>query len=113
MTTKKSIGHLLLSGLGSFGLASLCFFTLFLLTVFGTLHQVEHGLYDAKKVFFSWGFAPIVLWGKTVAYIPGVASTLVVLTVNLTVGGIMRIRWQRRNIGVITIHFGIIFLLII
>ena len=109
---KRSLGKLIVSALGSYALCSSCLFLLFLLTIFGTLHQVDHGLYDAKKVFFAWDFAPIEISGRTVAYLPGVASVLAVLTVNLITGGLLRIRWVAKNTGVIIIHCGIIFLLL-
>jgi hypothetical protein len=37
---------------------------------------------------------------------------MALLTLNLIVGGILRIRWSWRNAGVIVIHLGIVFLLI-
>lgn len=109
---QRSVGNRFVDALGSYWLCSLCLFLLFLLTVFGTLHQVDFGLYDAKKAFFSWDFAPIRMGGRVVAYLPGVATVLAVLTVNLIVGGLLRIRWIAKNTGVIIIHFGIIFMLV-
>lgn len=106
------LGSRFVKGLGSFWLACLCLFMLFLLTIFGTLYQVDHGLYAAKKVFFGWDFAPMIMWGRTVAYLPGTATVLAVLSLNLTVGGILRIRWTWKNAGIIIIHFGIIYLIV-
>ncbi|MFT7668499.1 MAG: hypothetical protein ACI8X5_001192 [Planctomycetota bacterium] len=111
-TKKKNIGDHALSLLSSYGLCCLCLFVLFLLTIFGTLYQRDHGLFEAKRAFFSWDFAPIEINGLTVAYLPGVATTLAVLSVNLITGGLVRIRWQARNVGVIIIHCGIIFMLV-
>jgi hypothetical protein len=112
MTKQRSTGERLLRALGSYQLAIACLVFLFVLTVFGTLHQVDHGLYDAKQTYFNSLFLWAELDGLRVPYFPGGVTSMSLLTLNLIVGGILRIRWTLRNTGVIVIHFGIVFLLI-
>jgi len=112
MAREKTLPRRVLDVIGSFGLCCVCLFLLFWLTVFGTIFQVDHGLYAAKKTFFAWDFAPIELGGRTWLYLPGVATVLAVLTTNLFVGGLLRIKWRKRNAGVIIVHLGIVFLLL-
>jgi len=97
---------------GSYGLACVCLFLLFVLTILGTLHQVDHGLYDAKQTFFNSWFLWTEVGGTHIPWFPGGVASMGLLTLNLIVGGILRIRWQWRNIGVIIIHFGIVFMML-
>ena len=109
---QRSAGERLLRALGSYQLAIACLVSLFVLTVFGTLHQVEHGLYDAKQTYFNSFFLWTDLAGVELPYFPGGVLSMGLLTLNLMVGGILRIRWTTRNAGVIVIHFGSVFLLV-
>lgn len=97
--------------LGSFGLAVALIFTLFLLTWFGTLEQVEHGLYDVQKRYFESWFVVHHL-GPVPILLPGGMKVMVLLALNLLVGGMIRIRWNRRNAGVLIAHFGMAFLMV-
>jgi ResB-like family len=98
-----------LAVLGSYGLACLLLLDLFLLTFFGTLHQVEAGLYDAQKLYFeSWWVVqrepiPLVL--------PGGLLCMGLLAVNLFVGGFVRIQKSKRTVGILVVHVGIALLL--
>ena len=83
---------------------------LFLLTLFGTLEQVEHGLYEVQKKYFeSWflmhQFGPISL------PLPGGVLCMGLLAWNLVAGGLVRIRKTRATLGIIVTHIGIIILL--
>jgi hypothetical protein len=109
---KRSFGQLVLHVLSSFGLVCVCLLCLFFLTIFGTLHQIDHGLYDAKQKFFNSWFLWTELGGVNLPVFPGGVLTMSVLAMNLLVGGILRIHWRSRSAGVIIIHFGITFLLI-
>lgn len=108
----KSFSERLLATLGSYGLCCLCLITLFVLTLFGTLYQVDHGLFEAKQVYFNSWFLWADLGETSIPYFPGGVLAMSVLTLNLIVGGLLRIRWSVRNVGVIIIHFGIIFMLV-
>ncbi|MFT5288394.1 MAG: hypothetical protein ACI8QS_000178 [Planctomycetota bacterium] len=97
--------------LGSYGLCCLCLSFLFVLTLFGTLHQRDHGLYEAKKMFFNSFFLWREVGGMNLPIFPGGVTSMMILTLNLIVGGLLRINWAARNAGVILIHFGIIFMM--
>ncbi|HVY62434.1 MAG TPA: cytochrome c biogenesis protein CcsA [Planctomycetota bacterium] len=94
--------------LGSYGLCCVLLGLLFLLTFLGTIEQTERGLYDVQKKYFEslW----LVYWagGKVPIPLPGVASILAVLTANLIVGGLIRIRKSKATVGVIIVHVGIL-----
>jgi len=93
---------------GSYGLACALILVLFVLTFVGTLYQVNHGLYAAKQTFFNSWF--LYLAGFPI--FPGGVLAMSLLTANLIIGGLLRIKWRTRNAGVLIIHFGIIFMLV-
>jgi len=99
----------ILDALGSFWLACALLVNLILLTWFGTLYQVEGGLYEAQKLYFeSWYVvqrAPVPL------VMPGGHFCMGLLALNLLVGGLWRIRKSWRTAGVIVIHVGMAMLL--
>lgn len=99
----------LVAFLSSYGLACFLVGNLFLLTLFGTLHQVEGGLYEAQKLYFeSWYVVqrhPIPL------ALPGGLATMGLLGVNLLLGGFVRIQKSKRTVGVLVVHVGIATLL--
>jgi hypothetical protein len=95
--------------LGSFGLACALLLNLFLLTLFGTLYQVEGGLFEAQKRYFeSW---LVVQRDPIPLILPGGLPCMGLLAVNLLVGGLVRIRKSARTAGVIVIHVGIALML--
>lgn len=99
----------LLDMLSSMGLASALLLNLFLLTWFGTLHQVEAGLYQAQKLYFeSWY---VVQSSPVPLVLPGGLTTMGLLAINLLLGGLWRIQKSARTAGVIVIHVGIALLL--
>jgi hypothetical protein len=95
--------------LASFGLACLLLINLFLLTFFGTLYQVEGGLFEAQKRYFeSW----IVVQRDPIPLVmPGGLTCMGLLAINLFLGGLVRVRKSKRTIGVIVVHIGIALLL--
>ncbi|MDP7062845.1 MAG: cytochrome c biogenesis protein ResB [Planctomycetota bacterium] len=104
----KSLGRMAFDVLSSFWLCCVCLLALFVLTIYGTIHQVDHGLYDAKDVYFhsyflKWNGIPIF---------PGGLLCMSVLCINLVLGGFVRIKWASRNVGVLIVHVGILVLLI-
>ncbi|MCP4091933.1 MAG: cytochrome c biogenesis protein ResB [Planctomycetes bacterium] len=106
-TQSKSPGRHVFDVLSSFWLCCLLLLALFVLTIYGTLHQVENGLYDAKQVYFhSW-----FLWLGSVPIFPGGLLCMSLLSVNLLCGGFIRIKWHSRNFGVLIVHIGIVLLL--
>ena len=103
------IARKLLDFLASYGLACLLLLNLFLLTYFGTLYQVEGGLYEAQKRYFeSW----IVVQREPIPLLlPGGVTCMGLLAVNLFLGGLVRIRKTWRTAGIIVVHCGIALLL--
>jgi len=78
-----------------------------LFTVFGTIYQVEYGLYAAQKKFFN---SPIVLlWFIP---LPSVQLVLWALFINLVAGLQTRIRWKKVSLGIFLAHWGLLLLLI-
>ncbi|NOT30670.1 MAG: hypothetical protein HOP15_09520 [Planctomycetes bacterium] len=99
----------LLNGLGSFGLACLLLLDLFLLTWFGTLYQVEHGLHEAQKLYFESWF--VVQSSPVPLVLPGGLLCMGLLALNLFVGGMVRIQKSKRTVGVMVVHLGIALML--
>ena len=99
--------------LASYGLCCVLLVCLFCLTLFGTLYQVDHGLYEAKDVYFSsWflrGHDGFVL---PFPFFPGGMTCMSLLALNMVLGGLVRLNISRRNIGVVVIHLGMGFLLV-
>lgn len=101
--------------LGSYTLCMACLFALFWITLFGTLYQVEESLLASQiKYFESWGVIHELGTFLGVDWkvpLPGGYLIMVVLSINLLIGGVMRV-WNRgtRVIGVLIAHLGILLL---
>ena len=81
-----------------------CLGLLFILTFWGTIDQVYHGLYHAQETFFhSWGF-----FGFGFLPFPGAQLVLWVLFVNLMCVAGTKFVFKRTNIGILVIHFGLL-----
>lgn len=98
--------------LSSYAFAIVILSFLFILTFLGTLDQVENGLHAAMEKYFTSFFLVHDLFGVVPIPLPGVYLLLVLLAINLTAGGILRMRKDKRRIGVLTIHVGILTLLV-
>lgn len=101
--------------LSGFGLATVLLLLLGILTWLATLEQRDSGLYATLNKYFDWK-APFILPeinGKTVPVpLPGGYWVCALLTLNLALGGILRIRKGLKQIPNIISHSGIIILLI-
>jgi len=97
--------------LASYGLAITVLAFLFLLTVLGTLEQTRTSLYEVQQRYFESAFVLHKVAGVPVP-LPGVYLLLVLLFVNLVVGGIVRIRKDKTTWGVIVAHVGIVAMLV-
>jgi hypothetical protein len=93
--------------LASFGLAVVVLAFLFLLTVIGTLEQTHTSLFEVQRKYFESAFVVHHVMGIPIP-LPGVYLLMVVLTVNLVCGGIVRIRKDKTTWGVIVAHVGIL-----
>ncbi|MCA9406686.1 MAG: cytochrome c biogenesis protein ResB [Candidatus Omnitrophica bacterium] len=94
----------LLRFLASLKITVVCLFLLIILTLWGTIAQVDHGLYLAQERFFhSWfflvfGFLPF----------PGAQSVLWLLFLNLTAASITRFIYKWSSFGILVIHIGLL-----
>jgi hypothetical protein len=119
----KSIPAQVLGVLSGFGLATTLLVILLALTWLATLEQVHHGLhatlekYFNPKEFFVLPDAAVFfpnLAGKDkfLPPLPGGYWVCALLVLNLTLGGIIKLRKSPRTIGVLLAHFGIIFMMV-
>ena len=90
---------------GSQGLAALLMFFLLILTFLGTLEQTESGLYQVQKKYFE-SLLVTDVFGKPFL-LPGGLLCMIIFSINLLVGGVLRLRVSRRNFGIFVIHVGI------
>jgi hypothetical protein len=134
--------HPLVRFFASFGLATTTLIFLLIITFLGTVEQTEHGLFESQaKYFESWFVTSIdmacVLRAMHVSYqgswdlpilMPGGLLSMIVLSVNLLVGGILRfekeLKWLLRlctfkfsrpvphRIGILISHMSIVFMLL-
>ena len=108
----RSIPGKIFDVLSGFGLATITLLLLGLLTWFATLEQVDNGLYPTLNKYFSIDWRHIFLLpelnGKMVPLpLPGGYWMCALLLVNLTLGGIIRIRKGWKHAGNLISHFGI------
>jgi len=107
----KSILKQIFKFFASFGLAVAIFVFMFLLILFGTLYQVDHGLYEAQNKYFNSMFLVHKI-GPVAIPLPGGYLLLSVLAVNLVCGGLIRMRNKLRRPGILITHIGVLVLLI-
>jgi len=112
MTSKSTPPNRILALFSSFGLALVLLACLFLLTIFGTLHQVDHGLHAAKERFFASWFLWTEVGGVRLPTFPAGMTCMMLLSVNMLVGGLLRLKISRRTAGIVVVHLGIAFLLL-
>lgn len=109
--------------LGSLRLAVWLLILLALLTWLGTLAQVDRSTFDVQREYFESWFViaklPLSVWGRELfggwqpsIPLPGAVPVLALLFVNILVGGLLRLKWNWRNAGVLTIHIGMLLLLV-
>ena len=108
---RRSWGARTIAFLGSFGIAVVVLSFLLLLTWLGTISQVDTSLFDVQKKYFdSWFLLQDV--GPLKVPLPGAFLLMAILFVNMTIGGLIRIRKGWRTIGVVIAHCSILFLLV-
>lgn len=105
--------------LSGFHLATAVFILLLILTWLATLEQIDHGLYPTLQKYFSWkspwlipDMVPEINGKKLPIFLPGGYYVCAVLLINMTLGGIIRIRKGWKQAGNLISHFGIIFMLV-
>ena len=103
----KIAKHNVLGFLASLKLTTFCLFFLGVLTFWGTIYQVNNGLYLAQERFFNSSFIPVGF-----LYLPSAKLIMCVLFVNLVSALVMRFNFTPKNLGLLVLHFGLIILLI-
>ncbi len=101
--------------LSGFKLATALLLLLGVLTWFATLEQIDKGLHPTLNKYFHWQSLWLIpeVNGKMVPLpLPGGYWVSALLLVNMTLGGIIRIRKGWRQAGNLIAHFGIIFMLL-
>ena len=99
----------------SYWLATATLVFLTLITLFGTYYQVDYGLKAAEdKYFHSWFLVhELGLFGGTVPLpLPGGLLLMVLLTLNLMVGAMIKVKKRSAGIGMLIAHGGMIMLLV-
>jgi len=121
---EKSTGQRIIEGLAGLQLATFCLLSLFVLTWFATLEQTVTGLhpmmekyFNPSKLFFfpeigkpfqEGSPQPITVWFPMISGF----WLCVVFTINLTLGGIIRLKKSPQKIGILLSHFSIVFMMI-
>ncbi len=119
----RSLAGMIYDVLSGFGLATILLLLLGLLTWFATLEQIDHGLYPTLNKYFHWkslfllpelkfGEGAKEKWVTIPLPLPGGYWVSALLLLNMTLGGVIRIRKGWKHVGNLISHFGIIFLLI-
>jgi hypothetical protein len=100
--------------LASYGLACVLLFLLLLLVLFGTLEQVNNGLYAVQEKYFNSFLVTDLHIGSSVipVLLPGAYPLMVLLFLNLVCGAIIRAPKNWRQPGMLIAHGGIIFLVL-
>ena len=95
----------------SFGLAVAIFILMFLLILFGTFYQIDHGIYEAQNKYFYSLFLVHQL-GPIAIPLPGGYLLMSVLGINLICGGLIRLKNRLRRPGILITHIGVLVLLL-
>jgi hypothetical protein len=98
----------LLRWMYSIPLTVICLALLMILTFWGTLYQVEHGLFAAQEKFFTSWF----VWVFGVIPFPGAKLVLGLLMLNLLGYMINVLAFQALRPGILLIHAGLLVMLI-
>lgn len=109
-TESPSLPTVVIEAIGSFWLAITLLSFLFLLVVIGTLEQTNTSLFEVQRRYFDSAFVIHTLHGIPIP-LPGVYLLLVLLAVNLIVGGIVRLRKDATTWGILVTHLGILMML--
>ena len=115
-SSPKSLGQKIWRVISGFEIAVVCLVLLFLLTFFGTIEQKWIGLYAVIQKYFdidSFLVFPSRGDGKFIFFpLPGAYWVIVLLSINMFCGGLIRARKGWKTVGVLIAHFSILFMLI-
>jgi hypothetical protein len=93
----------------SFKLATVVFVLMTIVTLFGTLAQVEMGLFAAKEKYFHsvWIIDEI---GNFPVFLPGGGLLMVFLFINMTLGSVVKVKKRWKGAGTLISHIGMLML---
>lgn len=112
-----SFPRMLFRAITSYKLATAVLVLMTLVTLFGTLYQVDHGLFAAKQKYFSSLFLvhELNFFDKLEKPLPlplpGGLLLMSVLFLNMLAGAIIKVRKRLRGVGLLISHCGMLFLL--
>lgn len=112
MTPARPLANRVLRALGSFHLSVGIFAAMFVVVLVGTLQQRTMSLYDVQRTYFESVVFTVPLFGLVPLPLPGGATLIVALSVNLLVGGVLRMRLGASTLGVLIAHVGILVLFV-
>ena len=98
--------------LSSYGFACILLILMTILTLFGTLEQVDSSLYDVQNKYFNSFFLVHDLFNVIPIPLPGVYLLTALLLLNLTCGAIIRARKEWKRPGMLIAHSGIIYMVL-
>ena len=107
-----SLARSILQILASYGFAIVLLALLFLLTLLGTLEQVDHGLYEAQKKYFESFFLVYELYDAIPIPLPGGYLVMALLFVYMLFGAILRAPKSWTRPGMLIAHAGILIMLL-
>jgi hypothetical protein len=99
-------------GLASYAFGIVILFFLLVLTLLGTLEQIDHGLFAAQEKYFNSVFLMQDVFGMPILPLPGVYLLLILLFINLCLGALVRLRLGWSHVGIFIVHVGILFMLL-
>ncbi len=108
----SSVPRVLFKFFSSYGFAVVIMTLLLVLTFFGTLEQIEYGLYDVQHKYFNSPFLVHWMFGIVPIPMPGGYLLMGLLTINLTCGALIKARKDWRRPGMLIAHSGILLLIL-
>ncbi len=106
----KNWPRLLYGFFTSFKLATVVLVFMTVVTLLGTLGQVEHGLHSAKEKYFHSFFFTEKIFGVPVL-LPGGLLLMILLFTNMVLGALVKVRKRWKGAGLLISHLGMLMLL--
>jgi len=95
----------------SLRLAAVLLALLTLLTLFGTLNQIDESIFHTQKKYFESAWVVDEIGGFPV-FMPAGYLLLAVLFINMLFGTLIKLRQNWKSVGLYTVHFSILFLIV-
>ena len=95
----------------SFKLATVVLILMTIVTLFGTLGQVENGLHAAKVKYFHSMFFTERIFGTIPIVLPGGLLLMAILFINMVLGAIVKVKKRLKGVGLLISHIGMLLLL--